>query len=275
MTALTRALAFVASAAVVVVAGMPTLHQLVVFALANETSSHTLIVPLVSAGLIYQERQTIFASVTTAPMTGGFLILAGLAVRFAGEPTGNLTIATASLVILVIGGFVLWFGPRAFRAAVFPLLFLGFMIPVPNNVLQSATHFLKSGSRMVVSGLFMATGTPFYREGFVFSLPEFTIEIADECSGIRSSIALLLTGLLAGHLYLKNPWKKLSLAIAVIPIALIKNGMRIVTLTLLASHVDPGFLRGQLHHEGGIVFFMIAMAILSPLFIALRNSELA
>ena len=89
--------------------------------------------------------------------------------------------------------------------------------------------------------------------------PTVAIEIADECSGIRSSLALVMTVLLAGHMFLTSAWKKALLALAVIPLTIVKNGIRIVSLTLLAVHVNPSFLTGQLHHEGGIVFFVLAL----------------
>jgi len=186
----------------------------------------------------------------------------------------RLTLATASLVALTVGGFAILYGASAFRAALFPLLFLGFTIPIPTIVLQQVTVFLKAQSAEAVAGLFTMTGTPYHRELFVFSLPTAVIQIADECSGIRSSIALLLTSLLAGHLFLQRSASRILLVIAILPIAIIKNAARIVSLALLAMHVDPGFLTGQLHHEGGIVFFLLGLALLAPLFILLQWSEM-
>lgn len=107
----------------------------------------------------------------------------------------------------------------------------------------------------------------------MFSLPGFAIEVADACSGIRSTIALVLTGLLAGHVFLRDSWAKVLIVAVVLPITILKNGVRIVTLTLLAMHVDPGFLTGQLHHEGGIVFFLLGLVILAPVLALLRKSE--
>jgi exosortase len=148
------------------------------------------------------------------------------------------------------------------------------MAPIPSGVLHAVTSYLKWGSSNVVGLLFTATGTPYHQDGFVFALPTFVIEIADECSGIRSSISLLLTSLLAGHLLLENAWTKTVLATAVLPLAIIKNGIRIVSLSLLAMHVDPGFLAGSLHHEGGIVFYLLTLMLLAPLLGILRRSEL-
>jgi exosortase/archaeosortase family protein len=74
-------------------------------------------------------------------------------------------------------------------------------------------------------------------------------------------------------MFLTSAWKKALLALAVIPLTIVKNGIRIVSLTLLAVHVNPSFLTGQLHHEGGILFFLLALALLSPLFRLLQRSE--
>ena len=86
------------------------------------------------------------------------------------------------------------------------------------------------------------------------------IEVAEECSGIRSSIALLVTGLLACHLFLRSGWGKIALILSIVPLALLKNGVRIVTITLLGIYVDPGFMTGYLHQSGGIVFFLFSLA---------------
>jgi exosortase len=176
-------------------------------------------------------------------------------------------------VVTWIGGFLLAFGGTAFRAALFPLLFLLFTIPIPIPIVQVATLWLKTGSAAATAALFSLTGTPYLREGFVFSLPNVVIEVADECSGIRSSIALLLTALLAGHSLLTRAWARAVIVLAILPVSILKNGIRIAALTLLSIHVDPGFLTGQLHHEGGIVFFLLALGMLAPLVVALRRYE--
>jgi exosortase len=147
------------------------------------------------------------------------------------------------------------------------------MLPIPPVVLNAIVSFLKVGSTYAVDALFALTATTYHRDGFVFTLPSVTIEIADECSGIRSSIALLLTSLLAGHLYLRAGWSRALLVAAVLPIAILKNGIRIATLTLLSIYVNPSFLAGRLHTDGGVVFFLISLAILAPVLIALRRAE--
>jgi exosortase len=125
----------------------------------------------------------------------------------------------------------------------------------------------------VTFAIFKALGIPVFREGFVLTVPGVAIEVASECSGIRSSMALLITCLLAAYLYLRTSWKILFFALLVIPFSIIKNGIRIATLTLLSLYVDPSFLRGNLHRDGGFVFFLLALAIMFPILRLLEKSE--
>jgi exosortase len=270
-----------ASCLCVIAANFGALRSLEVLSRQDATASHVLLIPFVSLALIVQQRRSIFASVRWDLAAGLALIVTSLAVLWIAvsvyQPSGGyddtLSIAALAIALQLIGSFVLSFGREASRAALFPLLFLGFMVPIPGSVLNPAVSFLKRGSTEMVAGLFTLTGTVYHRDGFVFSLPNVVIEVADECSGIRSSLALVMTVLLAGHMFLTSAWKKAILVLAVIPLTIIKNGIRIVSLTLLAVHVNPSFLSGQLHHEGGILFFLLALALLSPLFRLLQRSE--
>jgi exosortase len=266
---------------VLVAVGNGVLRELVTFSLGNATASHVILVPFVTIALILSERDRIFSSTRPAVRVGVVVIGAGAALLLWGGlfstdllTDDRLSLSVAGLVVASVGGFLLFFGTQAFRAALFPLLFLVLSAPIPTGVIDGMTFALKRGSAEAVAGLFFLTGTPYMREGFVFSLPHFAIEIADECSGIRSSIALLLTMLLATHTLLRAGWAKGLVIVAVLPIAVLKNGIRVVTLTLLAVHVDPEYLTGQLHHDGGIVFFFLALGMLAPVMIGLRRLEL-
>ena len=149
------------------------------------------------------------------------------------------------------------------------------MIPIPEPILSRTIYFLQSGSTDIAYFLFHALGVPVFRQGFLLTVPGVTIEVAKECSGIRSSMALFITCLIAAYLFLRKPWKRLLFVVLSIPLALIKNGIRIVTLTLLSVYVDPSFLSGNLHHNGGFVFFLLALGILAPVLLLLEKTERA
>lgn len=149
------------------------------------------------------------------------------------KPEDSMALAILAVVLLWQASFILCYGTRVLRATVFPWLFLLFMVPLPSLVLEKAIAGLQQGSTDVAHAFFRLAGVPVFREGSVFSLPGITIEVAKECSGIRSSLALFTTSLLAGYLVLRSGWSRLALEAAVLPVLILKNGLRIVTLSLL------------------------------------------
>jgi exosortase len=159
------------------------------------------------------------------------------------------------------------------RAARFPLTFLLFTIPFPDFLLDKVIYFLQKGTTEIAAVLFDWSGVPVIRDGFVFHLAHANIEVARECSGIRSSVALLLLAILVAHFYLRTFWKQALLVLVGLFVMILKNGVRVVTLTLLASYVDPSFLFGNLHRDGGVVFFLLGLALLSPLLWLLKRTE--
>jgi exosortase len=250
------------------------------YALANDNASHLLLIPAISAWILFLERARIFKilgsdlAVGCAFLVGG-AALALLAFSFASAWTSlnRLSVYIFALVLLWIAGVAFFFGRSALSQARFPLAFLLLAIPIPDFFLDKAIYFLQKGSAEIAAVLFDWSGVPVLREGFVFHFAHVNIEVARECSGIRSSLALLILAILVAHFYLKTFWKQVLLVVAGLFVMILKNGVRIVTLTLLASYVDPGFLYGRLHHEGGVVFFLLGLLMLAPLLWFLQRSE--
>jgi exosortase len=181
---------------------------------------------------------------------------------------------TFSVILFWIGAFILFFGTQAFRMGIFPLLFLIFMIPIPSVLMEKIISALLAGSTAATRLLFSLTGIPFLQEGSVFHLPGMSIEVAKQCSGIRSSLGLFITVILAGHLFLRTGWKKFILVLFVFPITVLKNGIRIVTLSSLAVYIDEKFItQSFLHRSGGFVFYIPALFLLGIVVWWLRKSE--
>jgi exosortase len=257
-----------------------SLIRLVELSRQYEHYSHIVLIPLISGWLLLVERKTIFAGVRThwsagvaAVLGGGLLYWVGHRYFTSASDNDRVSIAIFSVVVVWAGGFALCYGVGALRRGLFPGLFLLLMVPVPDVVLGRAVSWLQTGSAEVSYALFQLVGVPVYRTGFLFALPRVTIEIAQECSGIRSSLALLVVSLLAGHLLLRSPWTKAALTVASLPLLVVKNGIRIVTLTLLSIHVDPEFLTGRLHHRGGLVFFLPILGLLALVLRSLQRLE--
>jgi exosortase len=256
------------------------LSALVRLAFQDEQYSHILLIPPVSAALLILERRRIFSHVETRWGIGLGLLFAGVVFYWVGlrhsvsaSQNNRLGLAIFSMVVIWVGCFVLCYGTRALRTGLFPVLFLFLIVPIPDFVLDKVISWLLAGSAEVTYALFELVGVPVLRTGPIFSLPGVTIEIAKECSGIRSSLVLLITSFIAGHLYLQSAWTKTLLSLATLPLVIVKNGIRIVTLTLLSVYVDPSFLTGDLHRKGGVVFFLLALVILAPVLWLLQRTE--
>ena len=248
------------------------------YALNSENASHILLIPFIAAWLFYLDRQKIVHSSLDLAAAAWFAvpaaILSAMTMRRSfTDMSISLTVSILALVLLLAGGFVALFGRRSARSVWFSLAFVLFVVPFPEPLLNRIIYLLQAGSADVAETLFDWTGVPVLREGFIFHLPRMSIEVAQECSGIRSSIALLILALLVAHFSFSKFWKKALFILAGLLMMIVKNGVRIATLTLLANYVDPGFLYGKLHREGGIVFFLIGLALLWPFYWWLRRGE--
>ena len=250
-------------------------------AMRSDYYSHIVLIPLVSAYLLFIRRKEIFADIEYAVVPGAAVagvgvLLYGLArmVPMGLDKNDFSALVTLAALFFVVGAFILLFGLSAFRSARFALLFLLFMVPVPTALMDGIVRILQLGSTEFVALLFSITPVPVLREGIVFHLPNISISVAPQCSGIRSSLALVITSVLAGHMFLKRGWSKALLILAVIPITMLKNGIRIVTLSLLAVYVDKRVLTDSaLHTDGGILFFILALCLMAPILFVLRKGE--
>lgn len=267
---------------ILVAVAFEPLRRLVQLSLGwNEADlSYIVMIPFISVALIYWDRRKIFLQPRTSIGPAAVLFVVGVilyslghAVAVTWQEQNYLAVMTAAVIVLFYSGFLLFYGWPIFKAALFPMLFLTLAIPMPTWLLESFTNFLLRGSAEMVSWLFAVTGTPVFREGAIFAMPRLTINIAPECSGIRSTLGMYIVTLIAGRLFLKSNLRRTLLLIVVVPVSLFKNAVRIVTLTLLALHVDMSFMTGSLHQDGGIVFMMIGLAILYPFLVFLMRSE--
>jgi exosortase len=258
------------------------LKELTKFSLHSMYYSHIWLVPLVSVFFLFTERKKIFYNSNYSVRTGIAIIIISILVYVLGKQYHSslnqndyVSIVMLAAILFINGAFILCYGMRTFRAALFPLLFLIFMVPIPTFLLDRIIHVLLIGSTAASDLLFKITGAPYIREGAIFHLPGISIEVAKVCSGIRSSLALFITMVIAAHLFLKTNWKKVVLLLAIYPVTVLKNGIRIVTISLLATYVDERFLtHSWLHKSGGIVFFIPALILLGLILWALRRTDL-
>src|SRR6266536_1243151 len=254
------------------------------YAAHSSLHSYILLIPFVSGYLLYLRRDQL-PKKRVADLPLCILLLAcGLGVflfthwlAFAERtPTDNyyfVLLTISFLCCLAAGGFF-FFGRGWMRAAAFPLAYLIFMVPMPDAMADALETVSKYASAEVANVLFHLSGTPILRAGRVFQLPNITIEVAQECSGIRSSWVLLMTSILAANLFLKTSWRRTVLVAFIIPLGILRNGFRILVIGLLCVNVGPQMIHSPIHTRGGPIFFVLSLIPLLLLLWWLRKGEI-
>jgi exosortase len=253
-------------------------------ALTDEQYTHILLILPVSLVLIFLDRKPDWKS--PAPFAGSSVKLGSVLLVIAAlmtflvrsrastlTPDVQLSLNMLSLVLWWIAAVILCFGTAAFQRALFPLCFLFWMVPFPDFVLNPVVSLLQQGSAASARFLFIAAGVPVEQRGMLLHIPDLTVEVARECSSIRSSSMLLVTTMVLAQMLLRSSWRKILVIAVAIPISVAKNGLRIFAIAMLATRIDPGFLTGRFHRQGGIIFFLVALAAIFLLLWIERRAE--
>jgi exosortase len=259
-------LIFAALWAATLLMGWRPLSTTFLLAAREDEYTYILLILPISAVLMFLERSqartTVGWNLRFAPILLGIALatVGGTAAFSATLPSdAKLSLYMLALVLSWIGIFVLCFGSAASRTVAFPLLFLLGLIPFPQSFLGGVIALLQEGSAWCAHALFAACGVPVVQEGVFLTIPGLTIQVAQECSSIRSSSMLLVTTIVLVQILLRSPWRKALVVGLAIPLSIAKNGLRIFTIAMLGTKADPGYLTGRLHRQGGIVFFIIAL----------------
>lgn len=246
----------------------------------NVDYTHILIVLPVSVALILLDRKHLLAAREWNFGIGFviFAVAAAIAIftRYwsASLPKDEvLSLGTSVLVLSWIGIAVTCFGLKSCGRARFPLLFLFALVPLPKIALDEVIAFLQRGSAWSTHALYAIAGVPVIQQGNQLTIPGLIVKVAQECSSIRSSSMLAITTMVMAHLLLRSRWRKLFIVLLVIPLSVAKNGLRIFTITILGTRVDPGYLTGKLHRQGGILFLIVALVAILGILQWLRRGE--
>jgi exosortase len=291
MTTRSQGLVFAFLCAVSILFWWPSLFITLGLALTNEAYTHILLILPLSATLIvldskhqdskYGNLKTLRIDPPVTPRVAAALLVLALVIGcyarwgMAGVQTDvRVSLGMFALVTWWITSILLCFGVRTLYLFLFPLCFLFLLVPIPEFALRWIVEFLQQQSAFAARIMFRAVGVPVTQDGIMLSIPGLDIEVARECSSIRSSLMLFVTTMVLAHLYLRSWWRKVLLVAAAIPLSVAKNGLRIFTIVELGTRVDPGFLTGKLHHHGGILFFGLSVVVVGVLLWILRRTEL-
>jgi exosortase C (VPDSG-CTERM-specific) len=247
--------------------------------LSGDLHSHIVLIPLISAYLLYTERNGLQWRAKTSLPFGLALVVVGLGLGGAAvwfkrdlEVVDLVALKTGSFLFVILGLAFGLFGAEWFRSACFPLLFLIFMVPLPGILVIGLEWVLMSASALVAEWFLQIGGIPVFREGQYLEIPGILLVVAEECSGIRSTWVLFITSVIASHLFIRNLPSKAILIGAVIPLGVLRNALRIFVIGWLCVHHGPEMIDSWIHRRGGALFFAVSLVPLFFLTWLLRGS---
>jgi exosortase len=196
----------------------------------------------------------------------GFLLLVPAAVLQALDAMLGFEILSAVSMLLAIGGLaLLLLGRERTKALWFPLLFLGFAVPIPLFVARPIHMVLRQVAATATGGALEMLGYDVRRTGLLIEVGPERIEIADACSGFSTLMALLMVSMLLAYLGRARPWRGALLVLSVLPAAAAANVARCLFLSMLVAAFGHDILGTALHPVSGVVTFALAMGLLLAL----------
>ncbi|MCK4828667.1 exosortase/archaeosortase family protein [bacterium] len=258
----TNPIKFIILIAVWFVTFIPVYPSLVDTWLNNSNNSHGILVPLISAYLVWQKRDELRR--TTASVSGwGALILCISLVLYILSLAGAVTVVSRSMIVFSLIGLVLFnFGPAIFSIISFPLFYLLFMVPVPVSIYGIVAFPLQLFATKVSELLMHLVSIPVYRDGNMLYFAQTQLEVAEACSGLRSMTAFIMLSFIFAYMMKTRYWPRLTIILSAVPLAFFVNILRVTGTGILAHFYGSKIARGFLHEFSGLAVFAFGFVLL-------------
>ena len=232
--------------------------------------SHGFLVPVFVGYLIWRKREALASLRSRPSLFGLFVVLGALGILVIGQTGAELFLTRISLWGTILGLLLYFWGRATLRALAFPLCFLLLMIPLPGLVHSQIVFPLQLlASQLATVCLEGVNVVPILREGNLLILSNYTIQVVEACSGIRSLMSLVTLGIGYSYLAERNLVIRALLVLAMIPVAIVSNGIRVVGTALLTYYWGVQMAEGFFHSFSGWVIFLVATILLLGLHAAL------
>jgi exosortase len=241
----------------------------------DENYSHGFLVPIISGYFFWQRWPELKDRLVKSDWLGLILIMWGvLQLLVAWLGTEYFTMRS-SLIVLLAGMTLFWFGRDVFRGMTLPLGYLIFMVPIPYIIYDMLAFPLKLFVTRVSVLFLKLVGVVVMREGNIIMFPTTTLEVADACSGIRSLISLLAIAAAYAFLTKTSNVRRWIILFSAVPIAVATNALRVIITGILAQWWGAKAAEGFFHEFAGMAVFLLAMAMLVALGELLRRGGVA
>jgi exosortase len=230
--------------------------------LSHSNHSHGILVPFISAYFIWQKRG-VLRSVKPSTYSLGLVILILSMALYIISFTGGIAFVQRLMIVSSLAGLVLYtMGKDAFRILAFPVLFLFFMVPVPDTIVGLVSFPLQLLATKISAALISALSIPVYREGNMLYFAQTQLEVAEACSGIRSITSLTMLSFIFVYISSMGWKRRVVLVLSAIPIAFVANILRVTATGVLAHFFGEKVARGFIHEFSGLAVFAFGFILL-------------
>ena len=243
---------------------LPPMIEVARFNWTTEQGGHGPIVMATGLWLLHREYQKARHLVCPGNPLLGFAALAVLIPLYVvAGITGILELQVFFMYAAIVAGAYLLVGGAALRACWFPILYLAFALPPPDQVVAVITQPVKIAISTAAVKFLYALGYPIGNSGVMIQIAQFELLVAAACSGLNS--LLTLSAICMFYVYLKNRDDKflfVTMALLVVPIAILANFIRVLILILVTYYAGEAAAQGFLHDFAGLLTFAAALATL-------------
>jgi len=240
----------------------PVLKALLVQWWRDPDYSHGFLVPVFSGYILWRQRKRWMKTEIKPSDVGLIVMLGAVVLLLTGSLGAELFISRLSLVILLAGMILFLSGWKLLRAVLFPLGFLMLMIPIPAIIYNQITFPLQFIASCFASLGLEAIRVPVLREGNVLVLPNYSLEVVEACSGIRSVMSLISLAVAYVYLAERRPWVQYGVVVLMVPIAVVTNAIRIAGAGVLAYNFGSAAAEGFMHGFSDWVMFMVGVVVM-------------
>ena len=253
----------------------------------DENYSHGLLIPFIIGYILWLQREKLAsAPIRPTVLWGGVAILCALVALWAGVAGAELYIQRLSLLLLLGGTALYFWGGHVLRLLLVPLSLLFLALPIPTIIFNKIAFPLQLfASRCAVWSMALL-GIPVLRQGNVIELKPLNsfdtkkLEVVEACSGIRSLMTLITLAVVFAYFTHPRPkdntqprsflqwiksygfWRSTILILAAVPIAIFTNALRVSGTGVLAHYYGVQVADGFFHSFSGWAIYIVAFLML-------------
>ncbi|WP_205481679.1 exosortase V [Sphingomonas arenae] len=246
---------------------VPTLIGVARFSWTTEQGGHGPIVLATGIWLLLREiKDAKVERAMPSPWLPAIGIAFFLSVFLIARITGILEIEAMAMYGALLLGIYLLVGGAFMRAIWFPLVYLALVLPPPDTVVAAVTQPIKIAISEWAVALLHGLGYPIASSGVNIYIAQFELLVAAACAGLNSIISLGAICLFYVYLRHRNNFVAfLLVSLAVIPVAIFSNFVRVIVLILITYYLGEAAAQGFLHDFAGLLMFSVALVTIFAL----------